>query len=266
MSLRPCCFAIVFVLLGAAGCANTLVRRSGLPGEFTVARHQLMIHSDFPLPEHHRLMEDLNAQRVDLAKRLALPASDEPIHVYVFESPERFNEYMRVHHPEFPKRRAFFIETDTRLSVYTQWGDRVGDDLRHEATHGHLHSVARNLPLWLDEGLAKYGENPPYRGGVNRELMQHIVPRLQQNIWQPDLARLERIAPDRDLSLAEYAESWAWVHFLMDTQPEHLETLRAYLADLRRGGPVEPLSARLRRLMPNPEYALIEHVRSLPGQ
>jgi hypothetical protein len=266
MQIRLSIVAVLLAFLGAGGCAHTWSQRSGLPGEFTVARYQVMIHSDFPLPEHHRLMEDLHAQRIDLAKRLALPPSDEPIHVYVFETPERFNEFMRSHHPEFPKRRAFFVETDTRLSVYTQWGDRVGDDLRHEAAHGHLHSVVRNLPLWLDEGLAKYSENPPYRGGVNRELMQYIAPRLQQNIWQPDLTRLERIAPDRDMSLAEYAEAWAWVRFCMDTQPEYLEALRTYLADLRRGGPVEPLSARLRRLTPNPEFALIEHMRSLTAQ
>ena len=53
-------------------------------------------------------------------------------------------------------RRAFFVETDTQLSVYAQWGDRVAEDLRHEVTHGYLHAVVPNVPLWIDEGLAEF--------------------------------------------------------------------------------------------------------------
>ena len=37
----------------------------------------------------------------------------------------------------------------------------------------------------------------------------------------------------------------------------------SYLADLRGGGPVEPLSSRLARQIGWPEWALLEHVRVL---
>ena len=161
----------------------------------------------------------------------------------MFETPERFNEYMRVHHPEFPKRRAFFVETDTRLSVYTQWGDRVGDDLRHEATHGHLHSVVRNIAAVARRGAGQVQRDSALPRGREPRVDAVHRPAAEAEHLAARLARLERIAPDRDMSLAEYAEAWAWVRFCMDTEPEHLEALRAYLTDLRRGGPVEPLSS-----------------------
>ncbi|GIT30210.1 MAG: hypothetical protein Ct9H300mP1_22560 [Planctomycetaceae bacterium] len=44
------------------------------------------------------------------------------------------------------------------------------EDLRHEFTHGVLHSSLKRVPLWLDEGLAEYFEVVgPKPGGVNTE-------------------------------------------------------------------------------------------------
>ena len=103
---------------------------------------------------------------------------------------------MRLHHPEFPDRRAFFVETDARLSVYAQWGDRMAEDLRHEVTHGYLHSVVPNVPLWLDEGIAKFYEVPRGQRGLNRPLLDRLLARIEREHWQPDLRRLEQFPAD----------------------------------------------------------------------
>jgi hypothetical protein len=263
MLLRPHILIALAILVASGGCMNKWAGQLTLPNQYTAVRQQLMVHSDFPLPEHHHLLESLSAQRIDLARRLGLPESDEPIHVYLFESNERFKGFMRIHYPELPDRRAFFVETDTRLCVYAQWGDRLGEDLRHEATHGYMHSVVQNLPLWLDEGLAKYSEAPLGQHGLNRVQLDLVCAMIQQGAWQPDLRRLEQIAPTRDMDLHEYAESWAWVHFLLESRPEYLELLQAHLAGLRREGSAEPISARLARANAQPEQALLEHIRSL---
>jgi hypothetical protein len=261
-------FSIIVLLTAFAaslGCANKWAGHLTLPDQYTVARQQLLIHSDFPLPEHHRLLESLCAQRTDLARRLGLPDSDEPIHVYLFENAERFKGFMRLHYPELPDRRAFFVETDTRLCVYAHWGDRMGDDLRHEISHGYLHSVVQNLPLWLDEGLAKYSEAPLSQNGMNRPLLDALLSAMRQTGWQPDLRRLERLPPSSDMNQLQYAESWAWVHFLMESGPETSELLRGFLADLRRDGSAEPVSARLDRLLRQPDMVLLDHLRTLAG-
>ena len=251
---------LVFVL---GGCVGPLARRVTLPGQNTLVRDQLVIHSDFALATHHRLFEELAAQRADLCRRLALPCSDEPIQVYLFESPERYEGFMRLYHPEFPERRAFFVETDARLLVYARWGDRMGEDLRHEVTHGYLHSVAPNVPLWLDEGIAECYEVPRGQRGLNRPHLDRLLARIASEHWQPDLRRLEQLPAGQDMTQDDYGEAWAWVHFLMESDPDGLEVLRRYLADLRRDGVATPIFIRLNALFDHPSAALIEHIRRL---
>jgi hypothetical protein len=245
------------------GCAGLLASRLTLPDQNTLVRDQLVIHGDFPLAAHHRLFEELTAQRADLCRQLALPCSDEPIQVYLFETPERFQAFMRLHHPGFPDRRAFFVETDARLSVYAQWGDRMAEDLRHEVTHGYLHSVAPNMPQWLDEGIAKCYEVPRGQRGLNRPMLDRLLTRLGREGWRPDLRRLEQFPSNYNMTQDDYAEAWAWVHLLLESRPECLDALRGYLADLRRDGAAAPLSARLPALWEHPDAALLAHVRRL---
>ena len=96
-----------------------------------------------------------------------------------------------------PTRRAFFVESDTRLAVYAHWSDRVGEDLRHEVAHGYLHSMVPGLPLWLDEGLAEYFEVPRGNNGLNRPHLELLSDMMQYNGWQPNLERLAALTRRR---------------------------------------------------------------------
>jgi len=254
----------LFVGLVGGGCIRAIQGPLALPQQYVMAREQLMIHSDFPLARHHRLWEDLTAQRVDISQRLSIPISDEFIHVYLFQDTETFREFIQEHHPDFPQRRAYFVKTDTRLKAYAQWGDHTAEDLRHEVTHGYLHSVIPNLPLWLDEGLAEYFEVARGHRGLNRPHVELLANRIRQGSWQPDLARLEALDPDVDMSLGDYAESWAWVHFLLETDPARSKLLSSYLHALRWQGTAPPLSETLRGQ--EPEQALMVHLDRLAAQ
>jgi hypothetical protein len=234
-----------------------------LPAGHTIVREQLVIHSDSPLPAQHRLFEDLTAQRAEMTEKLELPASDEPIHVYLFETSEEFHGFIGAQYPEFPARRAFFVEGDTRLAVYAQWGDRVAEDLRHEVAHGYLHAVLRNIPLWLDEGLAEYFEVPRGTSGMNRPHVTDLGTRLASGGWRPDLARLERLASAGEMTQHDYAESWAWVHWMLQTTPERRELLRGYLQALGKGDPVGPLSQRIVGDGSDAPRSLAEHIFDL---
>jgi hypothetical protein len=250
----------VCLVLAVLGCASVRRPHSPLPVRHTIVRDQLVLHSDIPLPAHHRLFDDLVAQRSDVATILALPTSDEPIQVYLFESAERFSGFTQLSYPGLATRRAFFVETDTRLAVYAFWGDRVAEDLRHEVAHGYLHAVVRNIPLWLDEGLAEYFEVPRGTGGLNPPHINDLAVRLAAGGWRPNLPRLESLVAVGDMNQLDYAESWAWVHMLLETTPERRELLRAYLRQLRQTGAAEPLSLRIRGVMADPDRELAEHV------
>ena len=253
--------ALVSVLL-VAGCA---MWRGGpaLPARYSVVRDQLIVYSDFSLPRHHRLLDELVVQRSDVSARLDLPLSDEPIRVFLFGTPRHFNAFIAANYPELPPRRAFFVESDTRLAVYAHWGDLVAEDLRHEVAHGYLHAVVPHVPLWLDEGLAEFFEVPCGQRGLNRPHLKVLLGEPGQASWQPDMAHLEGLRSTAEMSQQDYAQSWAWAHFLLESTDERRELLVDYLHTLRAQGSAPTLSEALIRLEDEPEQALLAHLRSL---
>lgn len=245
-----------------AGCSLT-TPRTGLPGKQQLARDQLLIHSDFDLPKNHRLLDELTARRHDIARTLAIPTSDEPINVYLFEDKEKFRLFMSHAHPEFPNRRAFFVKNDTRLKVFAYWGSRVAEDLRHEVTHGYLHSVIPNLPLWLDEGLAEFFEVPRGKGGLNAPHVYHLSSAFNQGRWRPNLARLEGLESASTMTQLEYAESWLWVHFLLSGDVDSKSIVRDQLSELKSTGQAAPMLTRIASKIPDYENQLIMHLKVL---
>ena len=234
-----------------------------LPDRHTVARGQLVFHSDFPLDGEQPLLDEVSACRDEVCRTLDLPLSDEPIHVYVFANAEKYESFMRLRRPGFPQTRAGFQETDHRLEVYVQWSERTASDMRHEIVHGCIHSVTPNAPLWLDEGLAEFFEIARGQQGLNREHVDELCDRLATGDWRPDLERLESLGPKSDMTRIDYAEAWGWVHLLATTRPDRRDLLRNYLRDLRQNGTAEPLSAGLRRLGGSLEEEFLSHIQGL---
>ena len=218
----------------------------GLPSRTEIVAGQLVIHTDFPLAEQHRIVRELESLRADVSQQLGLPISDEPVHLYLFENKKRYDDFAARQFPGFPSRRAFFVETETTLSVFAVWQDRIAEDLRHETTHGYVHAVVPTIPLWLDEGVAEYFELPRSEHGIHAAHVAHLSGRLLEGTWRPDLDRMEALAAAGELSQDHYAEAWCWTHWLLNTTPQRRRLLQDYLTDVRRDGQTAPLSARLR--------------------
>lgn len=250
-------------VVACTGCASMTSPSGVLPSGYTLVLDPLVVYSDFALPPHHRLLEELVLERNELLTKLQLPRSTEPVQVYLFDTEERFREFLQRYHPDFPQRRAFFVETDTRLTVYARWGDRIAEDLRHEVAHGYLHSVVPNLPLWLDEGLAEYAEVPRGHAGLNQPHLRLLLEKLAAFGWKPDLARLERLSSASDMTQLDYAEAWAWTYWLMEGDLARRQIVQGYLDELRKEEVVPPFSVRLRTWFPQPEPLLVAHLRSL---
>jgi hypothetical protein len=218
----------------------------GLPSRSEIVAGQLVIHTDFPLAEQHRIVRELESLRADVSQQLGLPISDEPVHLYLFENKDRYDAFAARQFPGFPSRRAFFVETDTTLSVFAVWQDRIAEDLRHETTHGYVHAVVPTIPLWLDEGVAEFFELPRSEQGVHAAHVAHLSGRLLEGTWRPDIDRMEALASAGELSQDHYAEAWCWTHWLLNTTPQRRRLLQDYLTDVRRDVKTAPLSSRLR--------------------
>ena len=81
---KPFCQAVLLLVLpgiaASQGCAQAWKRtQTAPPSDHVVLRDQLVVHSDFPLPAEHRLLEELTARRGDLSRRLGLPPGGEPV-------------------------------------------------------------------------------------------------------------------------------------------------------------------------------------------
>lgn len=245
------------------GCHSLRITAPATPFEHRVARDQLILHSDFSLEKEQRLIEELTAQREWLTQELRLAATEVPIHVFLFADEANYHEQIERKFPAFGNRRAIFVEQGDQLSVYAHWSEHVADDLRHEVSHGYLHSAIPHLPLWLDEGLAEYFEVGKARGGLNRAHVRLLSQKRITEDWSPSLARLEQLDAAADMTQQDYAEAWAWVHLLLTSEHELSNILVDYLADLRQGGAGAMLGTQLGNRMAAPELALLEHLEGL---
>jgi hypothetical protein len=221
-----------------------------------------MIYSDSPLDESDPLFRELERLPDQIQAELNLPPGPQLIHVYLFSDQDRYEAYMKDRYPTLPVRRAFFIAEQKRagtadeLQVFTWLGEHLRTDLRHELTHAVLNGVLKSVPLWLDEGLAGYFEQPPAHDGVNPA----HVDALRRGPFQPDLARLEKIKDLRQMEKPEYREAWAWVHYCLRGDPKAKAALLAYLAALREKPDAGGLLPRLTDAVGDPEKALAEHL------
>ncbi len=237
--------------------------------EFRVS--QFVFLHDFEINRNLPIFNELANLREQVYKELQLPPSNTPVYVHLFENKERYEQFMQVKHPELPKRRAFFfvqpraIGGSEDLLVYTYWGERIHQDLRHELTHALLHSVLKDVPIWLDEGLAEYFEMPAGWQGVN---YQHINllrrgGNGQAAAFRSDMARLEGLSEVHQMTPAEYREAWAWVHLMLHTKPAARRVLIGYLRELRTTPRPGLLRPRLAPLFPSLDQAFDAHLAQL---
>jgi hypothetical protein len=282
MGKRALPTSVVLIALSTAGGCNLLkqITASGekpantdkepalaLPAKHSLRVAQFLFLADFKLREDHSIFRELAELQEQVSKELQLPATNRVVQVYLFEEKERYKRFIHAKYPDLPERRAFFVAQPRGMGaedllVYTYWGDQTLQDLRHELTHALLHSVLKDVPIWLDEGLAEYFELPPQRKGVN---FAHVS-KLRggpDGAAQLSLSHLEQLTEVKDMHPAEYQESWAWVHLMLHSSPEAKAVLLGYLQRLRLTDKPGPLQPSLVAIFPAPEETLAEHIAML---
>jgi hypothetical protein len=241
-----------------------------LPSRFTFRLPPYCFISDVEMQPDAPLFRDLAKLRDQVYKELQLPAGSAVVQVYLFENKDRYEQFMQARYPGLPTRRAFFVAQPRTLGgpedllVYTSWGASTQQDLRHELTHALLHSVLKDVPLWLDEGLAEYFELPPENQGVNPAHLEQLRGgNGMGGLFKPDLSRLEALGEVKSMNRPEYREAWAWVHLMLRTTPEAKAVLTAYLQQLRANPNPGPLGPKLKAVLPDPEATFEQHLAGL---
>lgn len=214
----------------------------------------------FSLKEYEPLLAELQELQPELVRILGVTPTPEPVYIYLFSDAAAHRRFLNENYPNVPYRPALFVKEGGLAGVYAYKHDGLAVDLRHECTHALLHASLPMVPLWLDEGLAKYFEVPaderafthPYFGWLRWEMRLGMVPTVS------DLEQRRELS---EMGASEYRYSWAWVHFMLHgPAPAHAELVR-YLADIRRGEVAGNLSERLEHAAPNSTEKMVRHFK-----
>lgn len=251
------------------GCILWLVAANAVFADEWVDQYQLgrfYLRSQVPVNQNQSLthfLSTLQDHESEVLSTLGLKPSTRPIVISVFASRRSYQRFIAGHAPEGSDRRALFVNAKTFGGVYAYVSPELLTDLRHETTHAILHATLPFLPLWMDEGLAEYFEVP--RAARASQHPHHNPIKLAARFgltWRPGLTRLESLQNLQEMSIKDYRESWAWVHFLLHGPDEATGLLKRYLAAIEAHSPPGPFSLHLRQFWPDYSRELKSHFRS----
>jgi hypothetical protein len=214
--------------------------------------------ANFSLAGQKGILDDLAMLENDLARNLGIRPAGEEGRVYVFRDQPSYVAFLKERYPQVPYRRALYVKNGGPGAVFAYRSPRFEIDLRHECTHALLHASVREVPLWLDEGLAGYFEMTPSQRSSGHPHLAEVQAAVRRGI-EPRLADLEGKTELSQMGAAEYRDAWAWVHFMFHGSPVAGDEMRRYLADLRASKTPERLNDRLRRRLPAVEQLFREH-------
>jgi hypothetical protein len=216
--------------------------------------------AEFPLDDYETLLLELQELQPELVRILGVTPAAEPVYIYLFADADAHRQFLKEHYPDVPYRPALFVKEGGMAGVYAYRHDGLAVDLRHECTHALLHASLPMVPLWLDEGLAKYFEVPkdqrafdhPYFGSLRWDMRLGMIRTVS------DLEQRHELA---EMGASEYRYSWAWVHFMLHGPQESHTTLVRYLSSVRRGEIAGNLSEQMEVAIPGSTDRMVQHFK-----
>ncbi|MCL2305337.1 MAG: DUF1570 domain-containing protein [Planctomycetaceae bacterium] len=190
----------------------------------------VVCQSDIPLSGMQTILAEISQLQTDLKKYLAIPKANEKIELCLFSNEKTYLKFLEQEFPGAPTdRRALYVKKEGGPGiVLLQKTDDFEIDLRHEMTHAIIHASIHAVPIWLDEGLAKYFELKPEDRAFRNPYLSKI--RFAAKFGAvPSLDRLENLEHIGEMDVREYRESWAWVHYLIHGSPQTHQLLASYL-------------------------------------
>lgn len=243
-----------------AACANA--SRTGARWTDTRQVGPFIFQATFSLASCEKLFSELPELQRELTRTLGVPPATQPIYVYLFADEAEYKAYKEAHFPRVPYRSALFIMEGGSPGVYTYRKADMDIDVRHECTHAMLHSTLPVVPLWLDEGIAKYFEVSASERAFDHPYFEDLKWKWSLRLGMVrTMESLEERTDLAEMDAADYRYSWAWVHFMLHGPKAAHGALVGYLASYQKYEPAGKLSARLAEAVPNPNEHMIQHFK-----
>ncbi len=231
----------------------------------------VVVQANFPLTEIQSILGEIRQLQHDLHIYMGIPAPQEKIELCLFKDEKSYMQFLSSVFPSAPHdRRALYVKIDDQPAVLLlQRTENFAIDLRHEMTHAIVHATIPNIPIWLDEGLAKYFEMPTEKRAAGSPYFKQIVWNVRIKSI-PNMEKLEKLRDIDDMGDVEYRDSWAWTHFMIHHSPETHRMLAGYLQLLARLSTTNSasrewplLSTYLKEALPEWRSTYIKHFKTM---
>ena len=244
---------------------------------YSVVLGMVVCESNFPLDEVGGLQAEITQLQKDLIDYLNVPQSNEKIELCLFKDKESYASFIRAIFPGAPlDRPALYVKESGPGVLMVQRDANMIVNVRHEMTHAYLNASLRRVPIWLDEGLAKYFETPPGERGFRNPYLKDVEESASGFFSSPpSLSRLEKLERVDQMRAREYRESWSWVHFMLHYSRDTHLVLANYLRTLRpetqqkltrqeatRLQKKAPLKQALEKYVPDYQRKYVEHFKN----
>ncbi|MCL2744699.1 MAG: DUF1570 domain-containing protein [Planctomycetaceae bacterium] len=234
----------------------------------------VVVQADFPLTEIQSILTEIELLQRDLTLYMGVPQPKEKIELCLFQDQKSYKKFLSERFPKAPDdRRALYIKLNNMPgTLLIQRTSEFEIDLRHEMTHALIHASIPYVPIWLDEGLAKYFEVPANRRYSDNPYMNVIRWNVRFGAV-PSLRRLERLEDISQMDNREYRDSWAWTHFMIHHSPKTHRLLAGYLQllyslqakegakPIQRNNELPSLEGYLKDIIENPREEYRNHFR-----
>ncbi|MCI0332457.1 MAG: DUF1570 domain-containing protein [Planctomycetes bacterium] len=262
--VKCCAWILVITLATLAACAQSAPAADAPKTDvrWTDTRQvgPFIFHATFSLEAYKRLFAELPELQHELTRTLGVPPAKDPIYVYLFSDEDEYRVYKDRHFPRVPFRPALYILDGGSPGVYTYRKPDLEIDVRHECTHALLHAALPVVPLWLDEGLAKYFEVPASQRAFDHPYFDDLKWTWSLRLGMVrTMESLEECEDLTEMDAADYRFAWAWVHFMLHGPEAAHRALVGYLACNQKYAPAGKLSARVAEALPNPTEQMIQH-------
>ncbi|MCC7475201.1 MAG: hypothetical protein IT425_07385 [Pirellulales bacterium] len=221
-----------------------------------------VIQANFDLAKYDKLFSELPDLQRELVRTLGIRPASSAIDVYLFSAEEQFREYTEHYFPNVPFRPALYVRENGQPGVYTYLKPDLDIDLRHECTHALLHASLADVPLWLDEGLAKYFEMPAAQRAFDHPYFDDAKWKWSLRLGMVrSIESLEQRTELADMDASDYRYSWAWVHFMLHGPEAAHRELVHYLAGRESVSSSAKLSSQVANAVPNASEKLAQHFK-----
>lgn len=172
------------------------------------------------------------------------PGEERPSYVYVFRDARSFGPYDAVPPGSTRQVAGYFVASrdGTYIALDASAGDRGQQVVYHEYMHQVLGDGVRNVPLWLNEGLAELYSTfrvSKRRAEIGHPIPSHVETLVTGGPLSPlDLFDVDAASPEYHEGARQgrfYASAWAMTHYLMLGADDGLRRFGRYLQAVDAG-------------------------------